>query len=253
MEEDNALMDAAAQVEAAARAESAADAGAADAEAAAQEEAAADAEAVAGADAEAIGTAGAEAAAAGPRDPGAAELVSQGRLICVAATAALKKTADARNFNEDGQYSPETPPGAYSPVAPSYSSDAAMSTRQDPEVRAAAADITELAEDEAGGPAERGRTTHAAVHRTRSGAGSAGADSRQATSRMQKKRRIQDDELKEHIHQEKLEELEQTATTEELHCVQRRYHQQRGVVPAGDRDEYVQETAAPRGGDDMAD
>ena len=82
MEEDNALMDAAAQVEAAARAEAAADAGAADAEAAAQEEAAVDAEAVAGADAEAIGTAGAEAAAARPRDPGAAELVSQGRLIC---------------------------------------------------------------------------------------------------------------------------------------------------------------------------
>ena len=201
----------------------------------------------------AIDTAGAEAAAAGPEDPGAAELLSQGQLICVAATAALKKTADARSFNEDGQYSPETPPGAYSPVAPSYSSDAAMSTRQDPEVRAAAADITELAEDGAGEPAERGRATHASLHRTRSRAGSAGADSRQATSRMQKKRRIQDDELKEHIHQEKLEELEQTATTEELHCVQRRYHQQRGVVPAGDRDEYVQETAAPRGGDDMAD
>ena len=63
----------------------------------------------------------------------------------------------------------------------------------------------------------------------------------------------QDDELKEHIHQEKLEELEQTATTEELHCIQRRYHQQRGVVPARSRDEYVQEAAAPRGGDDMAD
>ena len=168
----------------------------------------------------------------------------------MAATAALKKTAAAKNFNGNGRYSPETPPGTYSPVTPSYSSDAAMSTKQDPEVRAAAVDITELAEDEAGGPAERGRTTHAAVHRTRSRAGSAGADSRQATSRVQKKRRIQDDELKEHIHQEK---LEQTATTEELHCVQRRYHQQRGVVPARSRDGYVQEAATPRGGDDMAD
>ena len=135
----------------------------------------------------------------------------------------------------------------YSPVTPSYSSDAAMSTKQDPEVRAAAVDITELAEDEAGGPAERGRTTHAAIHRTRDRAGSAGADSRQATNRVQKKRRIQDDELKEHIHQEKLDGLAQTATTEELHCVQRRYCQQRGVVPARSRDEYVQEAAAPRG------
>ena len=40
-------------------------------------------------------------------------------------------------------------------------------------------------------------------------AGSVGADSKQAASRVQKKRRIRDDELKDHIHQEKLEELEQ--------------------------------------------
>ena len=118
---------------------------------------------------------------------------------------------------------------------------------------AAAVGITELAEDEAGGPAERGRPTHAAEHRTRSRAGSAGADSRQATSRVQKKRRIQDDKLEKRIHLEKLKELEQTVTTEELHCQQRRCHQQKGVVPARSRDEYVEEAATPRGGDDMAD
>ena len=49
----------------------------------------------------------------------------------------------------------------------------------------------------------------------------------------------QDDELKRRIHLEKLKELEQTATTEELHCVRRRYHQQKSVVPARSRDEHV--------------
>ena len=112
--------------------------------------------------------------------------------------------------------------------------------------------FTELAEDEAGGPAERGRAC-ARVYRPGNRAGSAGAGSRQAASRAQRKRRIQSGELKEHIHQEKLEELEQTATTEELQCVQRRYCQQRSVVPARSRDGYVEEAAAPRGGDDMAD
>ena len=96
-------------------------------------------------------------------------------------------------------------------------------------------------------------STTAAVHRARDRAGSAGADSRQATSRVQKKRRIQDDKLEKRIHLEKLKGLEQTVTTEELHCQQRRYHQQKGVVPARSRDEYVQEAATPRGGDDMAD
>ena len=51
---------------------------------------------------------GAEAATAEPEDLGAAELASQGRLICAAATAALKETVDTRDFNKDGQYSPET-------------------------------------------------------------------------------------------------------------------------------------------------
>ena len=64
---------------------------------------------------------------------------------------------------------------------------------------------------------------------------------------------MQDDELEKHIHLEKLKGLEQTVTTEELHCLQRRYHQQRGVVPVRSRDGYVQEAATPRGGDDMAD
>ena len=38
----------------------------------------------------------------------------------------------------------------------------------------------------------------------------------------------------------KLKGLQQTVTTEELHCQQRRYHQQKDVVPARSRDEYVQ-------------
>ena len=115
--------------------------------------------------------------------------------------------------------------------------------------------FTELAEDAAEEPADRGRSTHTAVHRASGRAGSAGADSRQATSRVQRKRRMQDDKLEKHIYLEKLkpEGLEQIVTPEELHCLQRRYHQQKGVVPARSRDEYVQEAATPRGGDDMVD
>ena len=53
---------------------------------------------------------------------------------------------------------------------------------------------------------------------------------------------------------EELKELEQIVTPKELlHCLQRRYHRQKGVVPARSRDEYVQKAATPRGGDDMAD
>ena len=80
---------------------------------------------------------GAEAAAAKPEDLGTAGLALQGRMICAAATAALENTADAKDI-KDGQYSPETPSGTYSPVTLSYSSDAAMSTQQDRHVRAAA-------------------------------------------------------------------------------------------------------------------
>ena len=105
-----------------------------------------------------------------------------------------------------------------------------------------------MAEGEAGGPAERGRAC-ARVYRLGS---RAGAGSRQAASMAQRGRRIQIGELKEHVHQEKLGELEQTATTEELHCVRRGYCQQRSVVPARSIDGYVEEAAAPRGGDDMA-
>ena len=92
----------------------------------------------------AMDSAGAEAAATGLEDLSTAELASQGRLICAAATAALKETVDAGDF-EDEQYSPETPSGTYSPVTLSYSSDAAMPVQQDQYVRAAAVDTTEAA------------------------------------------------------------------------------------------------------------
>ena len=59
--------------------------------------------------AQAASATGAKAAAAKPDDLGPAELASHGRLICAAATAALKETVDTRDFNKDGQYSPETP------------------------------------------------------------------------------------------------------------------------------------------------
>ena len=81
--------------------------------------------------------------------------------------------------------------------------------------------------------------THAAVRRSRDRAGSTGADSRQTASRVQRKRQIRDDEQRKHIRPEKFKELEQTVTTEGPHCLQRRYHQQRGVVPARSRDEYT--------------
>ena len=113
----------------------------------------------------------------------------------------------------------------------------------------------EFGEDEMGGPykkAYRGRTVHAA-HNASGRAGSVGVDSRQVTSRVQRKRQMWDDELEKRIHLEKLKELEQAVTTEELHCRQRRYHQQKDVVPARSKDEYMQEVATPWGGDDMAD
>ena len=84
-------------------------------------------------------------------------------------------------------------------------------------------------------------------------AGSAGAGNNQATSRAQREKRLQSDELREHIRREKLDELEQIVATREQHCVQRRYHQHKGVVPARSRNRYAEETAVPRGGDDMAD
>ena len=190
---------------------------------------------------------------------------------------AAAAAAEHGSCDTAGRYSPETPPHAYSPVTLSYSSDAEAHGAADmetapaePDGLAAAEDGTKAvvvavsagpaATDETGGaPGEDAATGHA---RGRTGvrmcepghrAGSAGADSRQATSRMRRKRRVQDDELEEHMHQEELRELGQTVTTEELHCQQRRYHQQRGVVPARSRDGYVEEAAAPRGGDDMAD
>ena len=95
--------------------------------------------------------------------------------------------------------------------------------------------------------------THVAVRKSRDRAGSAGADSRQTASRVQRKRQIRDDEQRRHIRLEKFKELEQTVATEEPHCLQRRYHQQKAVVFARSKDDYVQEAATPRGGDDMAD
>ena len=100
-------------------------------------------------------------------------------------------------------------------------------------------------EDGARGPTGRGRPSYATAHRTSVRAGSAGVDSRQATSRVQRKRRMQDDELKKCSHTSGEAQGagagSQAATIEELHCVQRRYHRQKGVVPARSRDEHVQE------------
>ena len=180
-----------------------------------------------------------------------------------AAAAAMQEAAAAaehESCDTAGRYSPETPLHAYLPVTLSYSSDAEAHGAADIEAAPAEPGGLAAAEDEAravvvamsadpaaadeigGAPGEDAATGYA---RGRTGvrmcepghrAGSAGADSRQATSRMRKKRRVQDDELEEHMHQEKLKELEQTVTTEELHCQQRRYHQQKGVVPARSRD-----------------
>ena len=193
----------------------------------------------------AVYPAGTEAAAAGPEDP------------------------------EVGRYSPETPPHAYSPVTLSYSSDAAVhgaagaeAATAEPDDLAAAVDATKAvvtavsaspaAVEGLGGTSGEG----AAAARGRTGvrmcepghrAGSSGADSRQATSRMKRKRRMQEDKTEKRIHLEKPEELQQTVTTEESRYQQRRCHQQEGVVPARIRDEYVEEAATPRSGDDMAD
>jgi hypothetical protein len=193
----------------------------------------------------AVYPAGTEAAAAGPEDP------------------------------EVGRCSPETPPHAYSPVTLSYSSDAAVhgaagaeAATAEPDDLAVAVDTTRAvvtavsaspaaAEGLGGTSGEdaataRGRT---AVRMCEPGhrAGSSGAGSRQATSRMKRKRRMQENKTEKRIHLEKPEELQQTVTTEESRYQQRRCHQQEGVVPARIRDEYVEEAATPRSGDDMAD
>ena len=68
-------------------------------------------------------------------------------------------------------------------------------------------------EGEAGGPTDRGRLVHAAVRRSKDRAGSAGADGRQAASRMQRKRRMQDGKLKRHKRLEKFKELGQTVAS----------------------------------------
>ena len=128
--------------------------------------------------------------------------------------------------------------------AEATTTDAAMNAAGE---NAAAGDTTEEA-----AAAMRGRAC-ARVYGPGNRVSSAGAGSKQTASRAQRKRRIQSDEPKEHIDQEKLDGLAKIATTEELHCVRRRDCQQRGVVPARSRDECVQEAAAPRGGDDMAD
>ena len=101
----------------------------------------------------AASAAGAEAAAAEPEDLGTAGVALQGRMFCAAATAALENTADAKDINKDGQYSPETPSGTYSPVTLSYSSDAAISAQQDRHVRAAAGNATGAAIGTAGAEA----------------------------------------------------------------------------------------------------
>ena len=79
-------------------------------------------------------------------------------------------------------------------------------------------------EDSTAGPTGRGRAC-ARVYKPGDRAGSAGASSRHATSKAQRKRRLQSGELKEHMRQAKMDELEQTVATKELHSVQRRYHQ----------------------------
>ena len=109
--------------------------------------------------------------------------------------------------------------------------------------------------DQAGRGKAQTRLTHKSGGRT----GSVNAGCRQAASRAQRKRQIQSDELKEHVHQEKLAmgKLEQTATTEELHCVQRRYTANKGVwyLQGAEMDMWrrQQHQGVHGGGDDMAD
>ena len=50
-------------------------------------------------------------------------------------------TVDAKESRRDGDYSPEAPPYAYSPVTPSYSSGAPMPAQQDQDVPDAIMDI----------------------------------------------------------------------------------------------------------------
>ena len=202
-----------------------------------------------------------------------------GATVCPAGTetaaAEPEDPDESDSFDSSESDSPETPPHAYSPVTLSYSSDAAVhgaagaeAATAGPDDLAAAVNTTRAvvtavsaspaaAEGLGGTSGEdaataRGRT---AVRMCEPGhrAGSSGADSRQATSRMKRKRRMQENKTEKRIHLEKPEELQQTVTTEESRYQQRRCHQQEGVVPARIRDEYVEEAATPRSGDDMAD
>ena len=73
--------------------------------------------------------------------PSAQDLLAQGQLIRVAATSALKETADTKESSRDGEYSPETPPHAYSPVTPSYSSGTMVPAQQDQDIPDAIMDV----------------------------------------------------------------------------------------------------------------
>jgi len=83
--------------------------------------------------------------------PSTQDLLAQGQLICVAATAALRKTAVTKESSSDGEFSPETPPHAYSPFTPSYSSGAATPAQQNQDIPDAIFDIR-LAKAEGWGP-----------------------------------------------------------------------------------------------------
>jgi hypothetical protein len=196
--------------------------------------------------------AGTETAAAGPEDPG-----------------------ESDSFDSSESDSPETPPHAYSPVTLSYSSDAAEHSAAGAEaaiaepddlataVNATKAVVAAVSASPAAGEGLGGTSGEdAAASRGRTGvrmcepghrAGSSGAGSRQAASRMKRKRQMQEDRTEKHVRLEKPEELQQTVTAEESRYQQRRSHQQEGVVPARIRDEHMEEAATPRGGDDMAD
>ena len=130
------------------------------------------------------------------------------------------------------------------------------------EAAAAGAAIDAAAENATAGDAAeenaaavRGRAQARLTHKSGDKAGSVDAGCTQATSRVQRKHQIQEERRRrsEHIRLEKLRELGQVGTTESSQCQQRRHHQQKSVVPAGSRDVYMQEAAAPWGGDDMAD
>jgi hypothetical protein len=100
--------------------------------------------------------------------------------------------------------------------------------------------------------AVRGRAQARLTHKSGDRAGIVNAGCRQATSRVWRKHQIQEERRRrsEHVRLERLRERGQVGTTEASQCQQRRHHQQKGVVPAGSRDVYIQEAAAPRGDDD---